>query len=238
MGKDRTKEGGFSNFSSCTNTQVCSNFLRREYFSQGFQQAIFIQRTTFRRESNDFLWLTMLLSMEVSTQFSPYMNRFGFRSASLTNLIMIPSGHTTPPPLPLTIQLAFPQKCLFTLLVADIRLVLRLSCRLFRQFPFLPSEVQLLPPPDRLSPQILSAVLCSSNFVVSPDVFGQEDVSVSPAPGNSLPQKKKKKKNTHTSGIILEKYYPVPSFPTYTRWNEHFEGARFFYPCVMQPCYL
>lgn len=174
----------------------------------------------------------MLLSMEVSTQFSPYMNRFGFRSASLTNLIMIPSGHTTPPPLPLTIQLAFPQKCLFTLLVADIRLVLRLSCRLFRWFPFLPSEVQLLPPPDRLSPQILSAVLCSSNFVVSPDVFGQEDVSVSPAPGNSLPQKKKKQ-NTHTSGIILEKYYPVPSFPTYLRWNEHFEGARFFYPCVM-----
>ena len=110
---------------------------------------------------------------------------------------MIPSGHTTPPPLPLTIQLAFPQKCLFTLLVADIRLVLRLSCRLFRWFPFLPSEVQLLPPPDRLSPQILSAVLCSSNFVVSPDVFGQEDVSVSPAPGNSLPQKKKKTKHTH-----------------------------------------
>ena len=238
MGKDRIKEGGFSNFSSFTNTQVCSNFLRREYFSQGLQQAIFIQRTTFRRESNDFLWLTMLLSMEVSTQFSPYMNRFGFRSASLTNLIMIPSGHTTPPPLPLTIQLAFPQKCLFTLLVADIRLVLRLSCRPFRQFPFLPSEVQLLPPPDRLSHQILSAVLCSSNFAVSPDVFGQEDVSVSPAPGNSLPQKKKKKKHTHTSGIILEKYYPVPSFPTYTRWNEHFEGARFFYPCVMQPCYL
>lgn len=45
--------------------------------------------------------------------------------------------------------------------------------------------------------------------------------------------KRKKKQNTHTSGIILEKYYPVPSFPTYTRWNEHFEGARFFYPCVM-----
>lgn len=38
MGKDRIKEGGFSNFSSYTNTQVCSNFLRREYFSQGLSK--------------------------------------------------------------------------------------------------------------------------------------------------------------------------------------------------------
>lgn len=56
----------------------------------------------------------MLLYMEVSTQFSPYISRFGFRLASLTNLIKIPSGPTTPPPLPLTVQLAFPEMSFYS----------------------------------------------------------------------------------------------------------------------------